>query len=185
LTSNLVRSGQEQPFADPTQVVDLVMVARQACEWAQTAADVKGIIIQEEIASPRTLMVCGDADALLSVFGNLLSNAIRYSPEGGRVVVRHGMSDGDVWVEVEDSGMGMSQEVQERIFDKFYRGPDARAIEAQGLGLGLTLVSQAVSAHGGTVTVASSPGCGSTFRVMLPEAPTTGCAIHHQEGEDG
>jgi signal transduction histidine kinase len=185
LTSNLVRSGQEHPFADPTQVVDLVMVVRQACEWAQAAADAKGIFIQEESAGPPALMVCGDADALLSVFGNILSNAIRYSPEGGHVIVRHGVTDGAVWVEVEDNGIGMSQEVQDRIFDKFYRGPEARAAEAQGLGLGLTLVGQAVSAHGGTVTVASTLGSGTAFRVMLPEAPSEGCRPGRQEGEDG
>jgi signal transduction histidine kinase len=83
--------------------------------------------------------------------------------------VRHTCEDPN-WccVEVIDTGIGLSDEVRERIFERFYRAPDARALDAQGLGLGLNLVQQLVLAHDGRIEVESQPGDGSTFRVYLP-----------------
>ena len=124
----------------------------------------------------------GDADALLTVFGNLLANAIRYTPEGGQVTVRLGAGDASAWFEVADTGVGMTEDVKARVFDKFYRSPEARGIEAQGLGLGLTLVRQAVAAHHGSVSVESAPGAGSTFRVTLPLAATDGDELTDEKG---
>ena len=109
-----------------------------------------------------------DADALLSVFGNLLANAIRYTPAGGCITVHCGADDGEAWTTISDTGIGMAPEIQERIFEKFYRAREARDVEAQGLGLGLSLVQELVQAHGGRVEVQSAPGEGSTFRVVLP-----------------
>jgi signal transduction histidine kinase len=114
--------------------------------------------------------VLGSEDALLSVFGNLLSNAIRYTPGGGSVSVGLAVEGDFVCVEVTDTGIGMPVEVQGRIFDKFYRGPQARAVEAQGLGLGLSLVQQFVEVHDGRIEVTSVDGAGSTFKVWLPRA---------------
>ena len=111
----------------------------------------------------------GDADALLSVFGNLITNAIHYTPAEGRITVACGAADGKAWVTIADTGIGMTPEVQERIFEKFYRAREARAVEAQGLGLGLSLVHELVQARGGCVEVESAPGRGSTFRIVLPQ----------------
>jgi signal transduction histidine kinase len=119
------------------------------------------------------VLVRGDADALLSVLGNLLSNAVRYTSPGGRVVVHHGLLTDDTgrwgWMEVKDTGIGMTPEVQSRIFEKFYRAPEAALQEGagSGLGLGLALVQQFVAAHEGRIEVRSVPGEGSTFRVHL------------------
>jgi signal transduction histidine kinase len=141
----------------------------QAFSWASPAALDKGVELTRE-PGPDGVEVWGDADALLSVFGNLLSNAIRYTPAGGRVTVRHGVDEAWCWVEIADTGIGLAPETQAQIFERFYRAPEARALDAQGLGLGLTLVQQLVSAHNGRVEVQSAPGAGSAFRVLLPVA---------------
>jgi signal transduction histidine kinase len=146
-------------------------IVAQSCAWAGETAAAENIVFDREPA-PLEAQVLGDADGLLSLFGNLLSNAIRYTPAGGRVSVRQGV-DGDwAWVEVRDTGIGISPEAQERIFEKFYRAPEARRAESQGLGLGLSLVRQMVDAHGGRIEVESAQGRGSAFRVSLPLATT-------------
>jgi signal transduction histidine kinase len=153
----------------PLALGDVVV---QACAWAEAAAAEKGVTFVVE--QPATYSaVYADSDALLSVLGNLLSNAVRYTPAGGQVTVRQGHEPDWAWVEVTDTGIGMSDEVQARIFEKFYRAPEARDVEVQGLGLGLALVRQLVDGHGGRVEVDSALGRGSTFRVLLPlQAPT-------------
>jgi signal transduction histidine kinase len=145
----------------------LAPVVDQACNWARVAARSKGIELRSEVADAE-VRVLGNADALLSVIGNLLSNAVRYTPPGGRVTVRLGGDAATAWVEVEDTGIGIDPGARERIFDKFWRAPDARQLDVRGLGLGLALVKQMTEAHGGRVAVGSTPGEGSTFRVELP-----------------
>lgn len=133
------------------------------------AATAKGVELHLE-GPPAPVTVIGSADALLSVFGNLLSNAIRYTQPGGQVRIRHTVDAQLALVEVTDTGIGMSQDTRARIFDKFYRGAEARAIESQGLGLGLALVQQFVAAHDGRIEVESTPGVGSRFKVWVPRA---------------
>jgi signal transduction histidine kinase len=119
---------------------------------------------------PFSVRVIGDEDALLTILGNLLSNAIRYTPEGGEITVRH-WSDADrAWVEVKDNGIGMTPQQQAHIFEWFYRAPEARQVESQGMGLGLALVHRLLEALGGRIEVDSSPGSGSVFRACLPLA---------------
>ena len=172
-----VSRGQDVPVQrTPQQLGELVA---QACTWATAAATANEVHLVWDNA-PTAIQVVGDPDALLSILGNLLSNAIRYTPAGGQVAVHYGTDDDIAWISVEDSGIGMTPEVQARIFEKFYRGQEARTLEAQGLGLGLALVRQLVRAHGGTITVQSAPDQGSTFRVALPLHPD-----HTQEGHYG
>jgi two-component system OmpR family sensor kinase len=177
LTADLLAAsrGESELEREP---LDLREVLLQACDWARTAAAEKEISVH--LDDGPAVVVRGSADALLSIFGNLLSNAIRYTPAAGRVTVRCGADVAGAWAEVADTGIGMSQEAQERMFERFYRAPEARAIEPQGLGLGLSLVRQLVQAHDGRIEVDSAPGRGSTFRVRLPAAPH-GAA----EGGDG
>jgi signal transduction histidine kinase len=146
---------------------DFSSLLEQAYSWANPAALDKGVTLTHE-GGPAGVEVWGDADALLSVVGNLLANAIRYTPAGGHVTVRHGASDAWCWVEITDTGIGLSPDAQSQIFERFYRAPEARALDAQGLGLGLTLVHQLVAAHNGRVEVESTLDEGSTFRVLLP-----------------
>ncbi len=118
---------------------------------------------------PRELPpVMGNETRLHQVLNNLLSNAIKYSPIGGEVILGARRDADDVTIWVKDQGIGISPEVQEKIFDRFYRvdGSDRRA--TGGTGLGLALVREIVHAHGGRVWVESAAGEGSTFFVSLP-----------------
>ena len=110
--------------------------------------------------------VRGDADRLQQVFTNLLSNASRYSPEGAEIAISSRLEDGRVIVVVRDTGIGIRQDMLERIFDPFVRESGA---VAGGLGIGLTLVRKLVDAHDGRISVHSDgPGHGSEFTLELP-----------------
>lgn len=170
LTANLVRASQNQPTPLTCVPLDLVPIFFEVCDWIRPAAEEKGVALTLNGASP-ALWILGDSDALTSIVGNLLSNATRYTPAEGRVTLAWGDADGEAWVEVRDTGIGMDTEVRERIFEKFFRARDARAIESQGLGLGLTLVDDLVRAHDGSIGVESTSGQGSTFRVVFPLTP--------------
>lgn len=112
----------------------------------------------------------GDEWAVESVVGNLVSNAIRYTPPGGSISVRTYNERDGVAVAVTDTGIGISKEALSRIFERFYRGPEAQKLAPFGLGVGLALVRDLVSALGGTMEVESHPGAGSTFKMILPLA---------------
>ncbi len=114
--------------------------------------------------------VDGDEARLRQVFDNLIGNAIKYSPDGGQIEVG-GYRDGDhVVAYVHDNGVGMSDQDQERIFERFYRVDGTLSRKTQGAGLGLYLSKSIVEAHGGTMRVESQPGKGSTFMFTLPLA---------------
>ena len=127
-----------------------------------------------DLAVPESpLPVHGDPDRLAQVVANLLSNAIKYSPEGGTVEVLAERDDGQVRVTVRDEGVGIPEEVHERVFAKFFRG-DASASGIPGSGLGLTIARSVVEAHGGRMSFKSARGEGSIFSVELPIAATEG-----------
>lgn len=172
LTRDLLDASGAQAARFQRAEVNLNAVLAQACTWAQFSAQEKQISLRHDTAG-LAVYVLADADALLSVFGNLLTNAIRYTPEGGQVTLSHGLADRQAWAQVSDTGIGMAPEVRDRIFEKFFRAPEAHQITTQGLGLGLTLVKQIVDALGGAVEVESTVGHGSTFRIRLPALPTT------------
>jgi signal transduction histidine kinase len=124
-------------------------------------------------SDPGTETLHADRDAVDRILKNLISNAVKYSPAGGRVIVASRAAvdrPGMVELSVEDDGIGIPAEQLSRIFDKYVRIPDRRTATVRGLGLGLALVRALVEAHGGGVEVESLPGKGSTFRVLLPRA---------------
>jgi signal transduction histidine kinase len=167
LTADLVQVSRGDTLHLDRERVDLCAVVSQACTWVQPSASSKGVQLMTAPLDEAILLE-GNADALLSVFGNLLSNAVRYTSPGGSVRVQYGRTADEVWVEVQDTGIGIPPDIQSKIFDRFYRSADARAMDAQGLGLGLTLVQQIVNAHEGRIELESDPGKGSRFRVILP-----------------
>jgi signal transduction histidine kinase len=118
---------------------------------------------------PRQLPVNGDPNRLAQVIGNLLSNAIKYSPDGGTVHVQAEQVNGVVRVSVRDEGLGIADELQQRVFAKFFRG-DADASGIPGTGLGLTIARSVVEAHGGSMNFSSARGKGSVFWLELPMA---------------
>lgn len=168
LTADIARASLGEPPELVYAPLDLCETVSEACRWAEAAAIERGLrLLHEDTRTP--VPIVGDADALLGVFGNVLANAIRYTPAGGSITVICGGDDHTAWAVITDTGIGISPEAQERIFEKFYRAREARDVEAQGLGLGLSLVQELVWAHGGRIEVQSAPGAGSTFRVVLPQ----------------
>lgn len=116
----------------------------------------------------RGLFVRGDAQILGEAIGNLVANAIAYSPEGSSVGVGVRSADGIVEIAVTDRGIGIAEGDQQRIFERFYRADQARSRRTGGTGLGLAIVKHAVQRHGGEVRLWSRPGRGSTFTIRLP-----------------
>jgi signal transduction histidine kinase len=102
------------------------------------------------------------------VLDNLVSNALKFTPEGGRVEVRTSTTDDYVYIEVEDSGVGIPAAEQPRLFERFFRAASATEQAIPGTGLGLAIVKAIVEAHAGRIEVVSAPGKGTTFRVELP-----------------
>ncbi|TFW28674.1 phosphate regulon sensor histidine kinase PhoR [Massilia horti] len=112
--------------------------------------------------------VMGSAEELRSAFGNLASNAVRYSPDGGRIVLSWERGQNDLRFSVRDSGIGISPEHIVRLTERFYRVDKSRSRETQGTGLGLAIVKHVLLRHGGRLTISSEPGAGSTFTALLP-----------------
>lgn len=123
----------------------------------------------DTVLPPTALTVDGDPNRLAQVIGNLLSNAIKYSPDGGTVHVQAEQVNSQVRVSVRDEGLGIPDELQQRVFAKFFRG-DADASGIPGTGLGLTIARSVVEAHGGHMNFESARGKGSVFWLELPMA---------------
>ncbi len=117
------------------------------------------------------LRAMADREALRQVFDNLLDNALKYTPTGGKVVVSLRREQGKAVLSVTDNGIGIPQEDQARIFERFYRVDKARSLEVGGTGLGLSIVKHLVQWLDGTIELDSTPGVGSTFRVFLNLVP--------------
>ena len=120
----------------------------------------------------RGAIVRGDPTMLIEAVGNLIANAIAYSPRGGRVGVGVRIDEKVIEIAAADQGIGMVEADQQRIFERFYRADGARSRRTGGTGLGLAIVKHAVQRHGGEVRVWSQPGRGSTFTIRLPRAVT-------------
>jgi len=131
----------------------------------------KGLTLdfQDELGTG-AVRVLGTPDGLDRIFNNLVSNAVKYTPPGGRVTVKMSCVGEKVRVLVEDSGIGIPEEAMQHMFEEFYRAPNARSIEREGSGLGLTIARDLVMRFGGSIQVESSLGAGSRFTVTLPLA---------------
>ena len=116
-------------------------------------------------------MVVGEIDSLVTVLDNLLENAYKYSGEEKHVTVRAYADNGNVCIEVEDNGIGLSRAAARNVFNRFYQVDQTSTRSGRGCGLGLSIVKFIVGAHGGTVSVLSEPNSGSVFKVTLPAAP--------------
>lgn len=138
-----------------------------AVERVRPAAHARDIFLEIQ-EGPSHVSVFGSRRQLSSALGNLLENAVKYSPEHGRVALRVGLRAGWIELSVSDSGIGIAPDDIEHIFDRYYRGRAALAYE--GNGLGLAIVRQVASEHGGEITVYSAEGAGSSFTLGLPAA---------------
>jgi signal transduction histidine kinase len=146
---------------EPVRLTD---VAARAVDLYRDVADAKGVTIVADATADA--VVSGDRVRLEQAAANLIDNAVKYTPRGGRVLVDVQRERDRALLRVRDTGVGIPADEQPRIWDRLFRGDKSRA--ERGLGLGLSLVKAIIEAHGGTVTVVSEPGQGSTFTMSLP-----------------
>jgi two-component system sensor histidine kinase SenX3 len=165
----LSRIQAAEPIPDPAPV-NLDAVVAEALDRCRMKAGARGIDLVETTDSG--LVVLGDEDLLVTALRNLIDNAVDYSPEQTRVLVTtKRASEHTAEISVADQGIGIPERDRERIFERFYRVDPARSRATGGTGLGLAIVKHVTAAHGGSVTVWSKVGAGSTFTLRLPLRP--------------
>ena len=145
---------------EPVNLADLI---RQTVELYEDLADDRGVTIA--VATDPDLVVPVDRNRMRQVLANLVDNAVKYTPQGGRVEIAATRQDRHAVITVADTGIGIPAEELPRIWERLYRGDKSRS--TRGLGLGLSLVKAIVNAHGGEVAVESTPGAGSRFELRL------------------
>jgi signal transduction histidine kinase len=148
--------------------VQLGDVAGESVEAASPHA--RAAEIELNLDADDQLVVNGDRTRLAQVFDNLISNAIKFTPAGGRIDVHVFRSDVAAVVEVSDTGSGIPEDEREHLFERFFRTSGAIRAAVQGTGLGLAIVGAIAASHGGTVSCESAEGGGAKFRVSLPLA---------------
>ncbi|MFJ5955278.1 sensor histidine kinase [Paenarthrobacter sp. NPDC092416] len=158
-----VRSGQ---IAIQPHAVDVAELVRGSVNSAGPRAAKAGIRLSMDV--PDALEAHVDSSRIAQVLDNLVSNAIKYSPDGGDVVVAAWEDQEHVFCRVSDTGMGMTEEEQAEAFTKFFRAGSVRNSTIPGVGLGLPISKAIVEAHGGTITLQSEPGRGTSFTVRMP-----------------
>ncbi|GAA2172288.1 sensor histidine kinase [Arthrobacter parietis] len=165
LVSNLLASasGAASVHLRPTDLTGLVEHSIESA-WPQTAGT--GVTLKADV--PDILWTTSDPLRIRQVLDNLISNAIKYSPDGGTVTVRARQHSDAALLEVQDTGIGMSPNETTQIFGKFFRTAAARESSIPGVGLGLSITKAIVDSHGGTIRCSSQPGAGTTFTVTLP-----------------
>jgi signal transduction histidine kinase len=149
--------------------VELAPVLFSTVDAIRPTAETKGVTLSSDIALESDVAVRGDAARLGQVFWILLSNAVKFTPEGGHVKVRARAVDGRVEIEVTDTGRGMNAEFLAHMFERFHRADRGTMTVTRGLGLGLSIARQLIELHGGALTATSAgPDQGATFVVTLP-----------------
>jgi len=133
----------------------------------EAQAQEKSIALAFNLA-PKLPIIQADRDKLTLAMHNLVGNALKYTPNGGRVAVNVDVADGKLIFEVRDTGIGISPEDQQKIFEKFYRAQDRRVDTIVGTGLGLAIARDMIRLHGGDITVESGIDKGSTFTLSIP-----------------
>jgi two-component system, OmpR family, phosphate regulon sensor histidine kinase PhoR len=142
-------------------------VARQVCETLAPLARRERSLELVQSSEEGLPLVTADPDRLAQVLTNLVRNAINYTPDGGIISVTTARAGEDVALTVADTGIGMPPEDLERVFERFYRSDESRSRESGGSGLGLAIVRDLLTAMGASISVASTPGAGSSFRILL------------------
>ena len=148
--------------------VSLERVLGDATSAMRGQAQAKGVALE---LAPASGSAMADEARLRQVLANLLDNAVRHTPAEGSITIRSGPAGAATcWIEVTDTGEGIAAEDLPHIFDRFYRGTDASGRKTRGSGLGLAIARALITAMGGQLTAAGTPGEGSTFRIELPAA---------------
>ncbi|WP_285246798.1 HAMP domain-containing sensor histidine kinase [Pseudarthrobacter sp. efr-133-R2A-89] len=147
---------------------DLAQLVTRAVDAALPRAAGNGLSVKLEVERP--LPVRADPARISQVLHNLLSNAVKYSPDGGLITATAARTDAGLVCSITDTGMGMSDEEQEQAFTKFFRSARSRSTAIPGAGLGLPVSKTIVEGHGGSISLASTPGAGTSATFILPES---------------
>jgi signal transduction histidine kinase len=151
--------------------VELAPLVSEVLSEIEVARPERGVRLADAV--PKDIPpVFADRERVHQVLFNLLDNAVRFTPEGGRVTVSASRHNGSVDVAVADTGPGIAPEDLPRVFERFYRVDESRSRDDGGTGIGLAIARSVVEAHGGRIWAESEPGCGSTFTFELPAAPS-------------
>ena len=171
-------------FSTVMRPVELAAVVSSAVEELSPSAAAAGLALASDC--PDGLVVEGDAGQLERVFINLLSNAVKFTPRGGQLRISARRGDGAAVAEVSDTGIGIPQAEQGKLFTRFFRAANATGRSIPGTGLGLAIVATIIASHGGRITVRSREGAGTTFTIRLPlatsQAGPAGSAPGDQRG---
>jgi signal transduction histidine kinase len=163
---SFVARDESMPVLSERVPIDISATVNRTVSLFEPEAQRLGIRLIFEV--PDTLpLVKADEDALVEVFTNLIENALKFTPSGGQVSVSAGKTQDRIWIRVDDTGMGLTEEEQKRLFTRFYRGDQTR-LRPHGIGLGLAITHELIQAHGGTIRVSSEPDHGTTFLIELP-----------------
>ncbi|MEM9586420.1 MAG: ATP-binding protein [Planctomycetota bacterium] len=147
--------------------LDWLPMVEYAIEHCQSEAEKKSIELTQDL-SAKLPTVFGDRDKLQAAMANLVGNAVKYTPEGGKVIVRCYADEKSILTEIQDNGIGIAEEDQEKVFEKFYRCDSASESSERGNGLGLAFAAEVAKVHGGSLELESELGSGSTFTMRLP-----------------
>ncbi len=175
----------EDLFILARQPVDLPAIVKERVDMNDTVKDcvraARVLAAQKnlelKLIEAQPLILTGDEHLLKRMVLNLLDNAVKYTPEGGKIFVELAGQNSHAQIVVRDTGIGITEKDQLHIFDRFYRVDKARSRALGGAGLGLSIAQWIVEAHGGTITVASHPGKGSAFTVNLPTDPASSASL--------
>ncbi len=176
MTDDLLRLAQVEAGQLPMQFqpVEVQSVIRPCLETVRLDATAKRLTLDVDCL-PSLPRVSGDPGSLQQVVQNLLDNAVRYSPEGGRISIKAAFEGENIVISVSDTGPGIPKTEQERIFERFYRTDSARSRDLGGTGLGLSIARHLAEAHGGKILVRSDVGSGATFTVILARRERGSC----------
>jgi signal transduction histidine kinase len=156
-----IQAGRLEYVQEP---VDLETLLHEVASTMQQMSTTHAVVVRGAAPCP----LIGDQGRLEQVFTNLISNAIKYSPDAQTVEIDLSTAEETAEIRVHDHGLGIPREQRDKIFERFYRAADPRQRAIPGLGMGLYIVAEIVKRHGGTITVDSAVGKGSTFTVTLP-----------------
>jgi signal transduction histidine kinase len=160
-----IEAGKMVQYKEPLALQEVI---QRVVDLMRVEADNKKIDLQFS-SPPKVPLINADRNSMEGIFTNLISNAIKYTPEGGKAWVNLGEEGGFVKAIVSDTGIGIKKEDLPRIFDKFYRVKTIETRQIVGTGLGLSIVKSIVDAHLGSITVESEEGGGTTFTVFFPK----------------
>ncbi len=152
---------------------DIANSTNNICEAIRLNVEKRDMRLSVEVPTS-AVVCCGDRARIEQVIVNIITNAIRYTPDGGEISVKVGGSDHHVWVSVKDTGIGIPPEQLPHIFDRFYRVDRARSRALGGSGLGLSIAKEIVMKHGGEISIDSEPGKGTKVLIRLPREQSGG-----------